>query len=106
MVKEINMKTAIPINLERVTAFCCKWKIAEFSLFGSVLRSDFRPESDVDILVNFTPEADWSLLDRVEMVDELKTIFGRDVDLVEEAGLRNPYRRRSILAGKEVLYAA
>ena len=82
------------------------WKISEFALFGSVLRDDFRPDSDVDVLINFAVDANWSLYDRIDMADELKEIFGRDVDLVTKKGLRNPFRRHSILTTKKVLYAA
>ena len=74
--------------------------------FGSVLRDDFRPDSDVDVLVSFNPSAPWSLFDLVTMQDELQKIFGRTVDLVEREGLRNPFRKRSILSSREVIYAA
>lgn len=94
----------IPIN--EIEAFCRKWKIRELSLFGSVLRDDFRPDSDVDVLVSFEPEAPWDLFHLVEMRDELIALFGRDVDLVEKEGLRNPFRRRTILDTREVIYAA
>ncbi len=90
----------------RIDEFCRKWKIKEFSLFGSVLREDFRADSDVDVLVEFLPEAPWSLLDWVEMIDELKLIFGREVDLTSKAGLRNPFRRHVIMTTREIVYAA
>lgn len=76
------------------------------SFFGSVMREDFRPDSDVDVLVTFAPGADWSLLDLVTMQEELATLLGRPVDLVEEAALRNPYRRAAIRRSKHVFYAA
>jgi len=76
------------------------------SVFGSALREDFGPDSDIDFLVTFLEQARWSLFDWVEMIDELKKITGRDVDLVERDSLRNPFRRRSILAGMEVIYGA
>jgi len=76
------------------------------ALFGSVLSEDFRPDSDIDILVSFKDDAGWSLFDFVDMIDELKAIFGRKVDLVEKESLRNPFRRQAILAGNEVIYAA
>ena len=76
------------------------------SLFGSVVREDFRPDSDVDVLVSFAVGAGWSLFDLVTMREELVALLGRPVDLVEEAGLRNPYRRSAILKSKRVLYAA
>jgi len=96
----------LEINHERIREFCQRWKIAEFSLFGSVLREDFNPESDVDVLISFEPDIPWSLFDWMDMVDELKSIFGRDVDLVEKSGLRNPFRRHEILTRRQVIYAA
>lgn len=96
-------------QLERNTQlvdFCIRRKVRELSLFGSVLRDDFQPESDVDILVSFRPDAEWSLLDLVVMKDELRAIVGREIDLVEQEALRNPYRRHAILESKRILYAA
>lgn len=99
------MNPSIQIDRERIAEFCRKWRITEFSLFGSVLRGDFRPDSDVDVLVSLDPGAPWSLYEWVEMIDKLKEIFGREVDLVEKTGLRNPFRRRGILKNREVIYA-
>ena len=96
----------IDIPMEKIMDFCRRWKIVEFALFGSVLRDDFKPDSDVDVLLSFEENAGWSLYDIVNMKDELKTVFGREVDLVEKEAIRNPYRRRTLLADKEVLYAA
>jgi predicted nucleotidyltransferase len=76
------------------------------SLFGSVLREDFDSESDVDVLVQFDPGVVWSLLDLMTMRSELLTLLGRQVDLVEQAGLRNPFRRAAIILSKQVVYAA
>ena len=80
--------------------------VAEMALFGSVLRNDFRPESDVDVLVDFAPEATWSLFDISRMRLELSSLLGHEADLVQVAGLRNPFRRRAILSSREVIYAA
>jgi uncharacterized protein len=96
----------VDIPRSEIEAFCHKWKIRELSLFGSVLREDFRPDSDIDVLVSFEPDAPWDLFHLVEMRDELIALFGRDVDLVEKEGLRNPFRRRTILDTHEVIYAA
>ncbi len=85
-------------------AFCDKWRVRELSLFGSVLRDDFTPESDVDVLVSFADGAPWSLWDFTEMCDELSALVGRPVDLVEREGLRNPFRRHAILATRKVIY--
>lgn len=92
--------------MEKIEAFCRKWKITEFSLFGSVLRDDFRPDSDVDVLVEFQPNCGWSLYDVVDMKDELAEMFGREVDFVMKDGLRNPFRRYEILTTRKILYAA
>ena len=96
----------LDVSSEAIAAFCQKWKIAEFALFGSILRDDFRPDSDVDVLVSFAPDERWSLFDIVTMKEELKTIFDREVDLVQKEGLQNPFRRYEILRTKEVIYAA
>ncbi len=88
-----------------IHSFCRKWRIVEFSLFGSILRDDFQSDSDVDVLVSFDPDAHWGLADLGEMTDELRLILGRDVDLVEKEGLRNPIRRKEILGTCQVLYA-
>ena len=100
--------TPIQINIpqEKIEEFCKKWKIAEFSIFGSALRGDFSPKSDVDILISFEPDIPWSLFDWVDMIEELKAILGRDVDLLEKSGLRNPFRRHEILNNRQVIYAA
>ena len=99
-------RARIDIPMEKIADFCRKWKVKEFSLFGSVLRGDFRPDSNVDVLVELEPGHGWELYEWVDMIEELKAIFGRQVDLVEKAGLRNPFRRHSILTAREVLFAA
>lgn len=102
------MSNKIPIDIpqEKIAEFCRKWKIREFALFGSVLREDFGPESDVDVLVTLEPDTPWSLFEWVDMIEELKSIFGREVDLVEKTTLRNPFRRYEILNNMQVIYAA
>lgn len=99
------MTVGIEIEKEKIAAFCRRWKITEFSLFGSVLREDFSPDSDVDVLVTFAEGDHWSLFDLVEMEDELKAMFGRDVDFVEKKALHNPFRRYHIIRNREVIYA-
>jgi predicted nucleotidyltransferase len=91
---------AIDYDKEKLRDFCRKWKITEFSFFGSVVRDDFRPESDVDVLVTFEEGAPWSLFSMVHMEDELVEIFGRPVDLLTRRSIErslNPTRRDSIL---------
>jgi hypothetical protein len=95
----------VRFDRQKVAELCRRYGVAELALFGSVLRDDFRAESDVDVLVSFGPEAHPSLLELVELREDLKDLFGRDVDLVERAGLRNPFRRREILSTAEVVYA-
>lgn len=90
----------IPIDQAHIADFCRRWRIDEFALFGSVLRDDFRPDSDVDVLVTFAPDAGWSLFDHVRMQDELAEMFGREVDLVSRRGLErsaNWIRREEIV---------
>jgi predicted nucleotidyltransferase len=100
------MSSAKPaVDRTRIADFCRRWRITEFSLFGSILRDDFGPESDVDVLVSFEPTADWTLLDLVTMKLELEQMYGRGVDLVEKSALKNPFRRRSILASRQVIHA-
>jgi hypothetical protein len=96
----------ITIPEERIRDFCQKWKIAELSVFGSVLREDFRSDSDVDVLVTFAKDAPWSLYDWMDIIAELRELFGRDVDVLSSRSLRNPFRRREILRTCETLYAA
>ena len=100
---------AIAIPKERVAEFCRKWKITELALFGSVLREDFRPDSDVDVLVSFAEDAHWGLFDLVHMEEELGGILGRKVDLLERRAVEsseNYIRRRHILANLEPVYVA
>jgi hypothetical protein len=96
----------IDIPKEEIAQFCERWSIIELSLFGSVLSEEFGPGSDVDVLVAFAPNSPWSLFDIITMQEELQTIFGREVDLVEKQGLVNPFRRHSILKNRQVIYAA
>jgi hypothetical protein len=100
------MKSKIEIPRDEIIKFCQKWKISEFALFGSVIRDDFGPESDIDVCVTFAQDAHPDLYDLAVMEDELHEIFKRNVDIVEKAGLRNPFRRREILNNLEIVYAA
>ncbi len=103
------MNTRIEIPREAIIAFCQKWQIVEFAMFGSVLREDFRPDSDVDVLVTFAPNVHWTLAQWLEMIRELEAIFGRKVDLVERHLVEqspNYIRRRHILKNLESIYVA
>lgn len=97
-------KIQIEIPKEEIAAFCKRNHIRKLSLFGSVLRDDFRPESDIDVLVEFDPNAKISLFDLIDMEEELASILGRKVDLIEASALRNPFRRYEILRTQQVIY--
>lgn len=99
-----NIETIIP--QKNIIEFCHRWKVEELSLFGSILREDFHPDSDVDVLVTFSQDAQVSLFDLAQMEIELKGLFGREVDLVEKASLHNPYRRREILQTAQRIYVS
>jgi len=103
------MTPRIPIDREKISDFCRRWKITELALFGSVLRDDFRPGSDIDLLVTFAPDAKWTLFDHVTMEEELSGILGRKVDLVSRRAIersRNWIRRKAILETAEPFYVA
>ena len=93
----------------QIAAFCLKWQIARFELFGSVLRDDFDDQSDVDVLVTFADEGQIRLHDLLDMEEELRRLFGRRVDLVKRRLIeesRNWIRRRDILSSAQLVYAA
>jgi len=102
-------KTRITIPRKKLAEFCRRWKISELAFFGSVLREDFHPNSDIDLLVSFNPRAKISLFDLVHMQNELKEIFGREVDLIERRAIEkseNYIRRKNILSNTKVIYAS
>jgi predicted nucleotidyltransferase len=94
----------IELPRERVEEFCRKWEITEFALFGSVLTDEFRPDSDVDVLVTFGPGRRPRLREWLAMEDELQGWFGRRVDLVEKSAIENPFVRHHVLHNHRVLY--
>lgn len=103
------MGARITIDKARIAEFCGKWKITEFAFFGSVLRDDFTPDSDVDVLVTFAPDSGHGLFDLLHMQEEITQILGREVDLISRAGIErspNYIRRKAILTSTEVVYAA
>ena len=103
------MKARILFDRDRLADFCRRWRIVELALFGSVLRDDFRPESDVDVLVKFAPDSQYGLFDLVHMQDELSELLRRNVDLVEREAVErseNYIRRRHILSNLEQVYVA
>ena len=99
----------VPVSEAALRQFCERWKISTLELFGSVLRDDFTPDSDVDVLVSFAPEAEWSLFDHLAMEDELGLILKRKVDLVSRRAVEsssNWIRRQAILGSAEPYFVA
>ena len=101
----INPALLLPRN--ELAAFCQRWQVTELALFGSALREDFGPDSDVDLLVTFAPGAGHSLFDLAAMEEELEEMLGRKVDLVSRRGVersQNWIRRKAILGSAEPIY--
>ena len=97
--------SAVPDS--EIAWFCQRWHIRELALFGSALRSDFGPDSDVDVLVSFSPEADWGLFEHVQMQQELQALFHCKVDLISKRALERNHNwllRREILNTVEMLF--
>ncbi|MEM8504627.1 MAG: nucleotidyltransferase domain-containing protein [Cyanobacteria bacterium P01_D01_bin.1] len=99
----------IAFSSEALSSFCEKWKVAQLCIFGSVLRDDFHPDkSDLDFLVTFSPNDPWNLLDLVTMEQELATLAGARIDLIEKRGVensRNPIRKAEILRSAQIIYS-
>lgn len=93
----------LDVDIEAVRAFCERWHVSELSLFGSVLTDRFGPQSDVDVMVAFAPQASVGLIAMGRMQRELEQIFGRRVDLVTRSGLK---RRIKESITSQVIYAA
>jgi hypothetical protein len=96
----------LPVPTKGLSDLCLRWKISELGVFGSVVRPDFAAASDVDVVLRFQKDSSWDLFDIVRLRDELATLFGRPVDIVEEDAVQNPYMLASIRKTKRVLYAA
>ena len=99
----------LPVSQREIQQFCERWKMKELIIFGSILRDDFNTGSDIDLLVSFSDDAKWSLLDQVKMEEELEQLFGREVDLLSRKAVEdseNWIRRGSILSESQTIYAA
>jgi len=95
------------IPMDKIVEFCHRWRIRELALFGSALRKDFRPDSDLDILATFSDDADWGLFDHVQMQQELQALLQRRVDLVSRRALersQNWLLRQEILDTAQMLF--
>lgn len=102
------MNSLDALKSKDIVLFCRRWQIREFAVFGSVLRDDFKPESDVDVLVTFGRNADWGLFDHTQMRNELETLLGRKVDLITRRALektQNQLLRDRILNSTKVIFS-
>lgn len=100
------MNESLLIHRDAISGLCRAWRVRRLELFGSALEASWRPDSDLDLLVEFEPDARWDLMDLSRFRDDFSKLVGRPVDVVERKALTNPYRRRHILSRVEVLYAA
>ncbi len=103
-----NMKFLDSVKSKDIALFCKRWRIREFAVFGSILREDFSPESDVDVLITFSRNADWGLFDHAQMRSELETLFRRKVDLITRRALektQNQILRERILNSTKVIFS-
>jgi uncharacterized protein len=104
---QLNQRLNIPP--ETLTAFCQRWHISELALFGSILRDDFHPHSDIDLLVTYHPHAKRGLLEKMHMQAEFEALCHRKTDLVSKKAIQqsqNWLRRQNILDSAEVIYVA
>ncbi len=98
----------LPILRKELVAFCKRWKVVEFALFGSAVRDDYTQDSDIDVLVTFAPQSAWGLFDHIQMKQELKELSKREVDLVTRRALEqshNDLLRAEILNSAKIVYA-
>lgn len=98
------MEPRVPIPSDRVAEFCRRWGVAEFAVFGSVLRADFDDKSDVDVLLTFEKGTFHGIDEYLGMRDELEAMLGRRVDIVNRESLRNPYLRQKVLETRRVVH--
>ncbi len=98
------LRDRLGVNLDAIAQFCQKWQIDEFALFGSVLRDDFRSDSDIDVLIVFAPLRNWDWLQQSDMQAEIEALFGREVDLTQKNLLKNPFSRTEILKTSRIIY--
>jgi predicted nucleotidyltransferase len=103
---KMTLQNNINVPKAKIINYCKQHHILEFAFFGSVLTSDFKPDSDIDVLIRFEPDCHYSLYDIMDIQDDLKDLLGYDIDLVEKQGLKNPFRRHEILNNMEIVYAA
>jgi uncharacterized protein len=96
----------ISISDQEIARIARKYYVTKIEVFGSVVRSDFNPDSDIDLLITFNETSDLSLFDLMDLESEFSHLFKRAVDIVEPSAIRNPIRRKDIFASSELIYAA
>lgn len=99
----------LDLPIAQIKELCDRWQIIEFALFGSVLRDDFNPTSDIDVLITFAPNARKGLLTLAQIKHELEDLLGREVNILTKKSLEqshNTSRSRNILQSAQVLYVA
>ena len=104
---QLKLEERLGVQFEIIEEICQQWGIIELAFFGSVLRDDFKSNSDLDILVTFEPNNKISLFDLENMEEQLKTLFNRSVDIVTKQSIENSHnwiRRQNILDNSEVIY--
>ena len=99
-------QSGVALPTQQIKEFCDKYGVEQFALFGSVLRDDFGPDSDVDVMLKFKPGHGFTFENTPDIQDELRAMFGRRVDVIEMGRIRNPIRRQAIMASHRVVYAA
>lgn len=98
---------AIALPIDAIQAFCQRWQIAELAVFGSILRDDFRADSDIDFLYVLKQNTHWKLIDLIGAEEELTQLLGREVDLVGKASIEQSHnwlRKSNILSSAKVIY--
>jgi predicted nucleotidyltransferase len=102
----IDVLGRLNVPLDAIAEFCARWNLSEFAVFGSMARGDMRPDSDVDVMVDFATGSTRRAFDVLHMKDELEEMFGRKVDLIRKGTVENPFRRASIARDLTLVYAA
>lgn len=103
------LQNTLPLAPKQLADFCNRYQILELALFGSILRDDFSPESDIDFLVTYAPDKRWQAWGDLPEQDEMETLLGRKIDWITRKSVEasaNPFFRRVVLNEAEILYAA
>ena len=103
------VRHGIDLGSDEIRQFCTRWKVRQLDVFGSLVRGDFGPDSDVDFLVEASEDAEWDLHDLFDMREELVNIVGRPVDLLTRYSVdsdSNALFRQSVLECVQTIYAA